>query len=148
MFEVNEILDLLRSGTDIATLAQQAADSLNAAQEKYKEEQEIIKRQKEEEERKYAHKRAAAVSLITDMAYYFFNYCPGMFKNRDEVEDFIASTDIDEIMTNLEEVAAAAVKFKQILGTEFNNPAQKTPKKPKKDFSDAIESFLKENNLF
>lgn len=148
MFEVNEILDLLRGGTDIATLAQQAADSLNAAQEKYKEEQEILKRQKEEEERKNARKRADALGLVTDMAYYFFNYCPGMFKDHAEVADFVASTDIDEVMVNLEELAAAAVKFKEILGTEFNGPAQKTPKKPKKDFSDAIESFLKENNLF
>lgn len=145
MFEVNEILELLRGGTDIATLAQQAADSLNAAQEKYKEEQEIIKRQKEEEERRYAHKRNAALSLITDMAYYFFNYCPGMFKDRAEVEDFIADTDLEEFMNGLEELAAAAVKFKDLLGTEFSNSVQK---EPDKSFSDAIETFLKENNLF
>lgn len=58
MFDVNEILSALRSGTDPDTLASQMADALNLANKTYKTEQEEAKKKAEAEAKRKAEEEA------------------------------------------------------------------------------------------
>lgn len=76
MFDVNEILAALRSGTSSDDLASQMADALNLANKTYKSEQEEAKKKAEAEAKRKAEEEAQKVAeekrhteMIADLGY-------------------------------------------------------------------------------
>ena len=159
MFDVNDILALLNDGADIAELAQQAADTLNAAQEAYREQQEAERKKKLAEEKLQKEKKEATSHLIADIAKYLYKYFPGFFTDLNEVNDFIMAVDVDETIKTFEEISKTAVMLKNVSNGENFQAAVKSilPPTEKKQthielaadhqLSKAIEAFLAENNL-
>lgn len=155
MFDVNDILALLNDGADIAELAQQAADTLNAAQEAYREQQEAKRKQKLAEEKFQKEKKDATRNLVSDIAQYLYRFYPGIFANAQEMNDFIIAVDLDETIKAFDELSKTAATLKDVL----ENKDFKTvfPPKEKKQthielaadhqLSKAIKEFLVENDL-
>lgn len=130
MFDVNEILIALRSGTSSDDLASQMADALNLANKTYKAELEEAKKKAEEAKRK--------ANDLTDIIDDLLNW----------IECYYSDVDIPE-NTNTREIAEEVINTVDTL-SKFSNYSisdSKTIKTVKKTADSMINDFLHELGL-
>lgn len=143
MFDVNDILARLAAGENIADIAQQAADALNEAKNKYdiqeqkRREEEALKKRREAELQKKKEQKALEIcNAIFDYGRVAF---PGVVAEGDATE-FMRTVSLKELCEALD----AGFGMMQDLGKveiALNSG-------DKKEAGDAIAKFLAENGLF
>ena len=143
MFDVNDIFVRLVAGEDIADIAQQAADALNEAKNRYdvqkqkqREEEELKKRREAELQKK---KEAKALEICNAIFEYGRIAFPDVVKE-DDAAEFARTVSLKELCEALD----AGFGMMQDLGKveiALNSG-------DKKEAGDAIAKFLAENGLF
>lgn len=146
MFDVNDILARLAAGEDIADIAQQAADALNEAKNRYdlqeqkrKEEERLKKQRAAEFQKKKEQKALEICNAIFDYGRIAF---PEIVKEGDAAE-FARTVPVKDLCETLD------LGFSTMKDLGILEEALKGPKKnDTKAAEDAIAKFLTENGLF
>jgi len=163
MFNKEDILAELAAGKSIEQIAQSAADALNAAKAAYDKQQEEERKRQEAEKLKKAQeekkkkeltlqKKNRITDLFTDLCDYFSDFYPELFNNNDFshfYNHFDPETWVNEIDNAIAEVKKIpGVAEKAQVSNDGRNWSVKLEGEDAKKAGDAIEKFLRENNLF
>ena len=163
MFNKEDILAELAAGKSIEQIAQSAADALNEAKAAYDKQQEEERKRQEAEKLKKAleekkkkeltlQKKNRMSDLFTGLCDYFSDFYPELFDDND-FSHFYAHFDpetwvkeIDNAISELKKIPGVAEKAQT--SNDGRNWSVKLEGEDAKKAGDAIEKFLRENNLF
>ena len=163
MFNKEDILAELAAGKSIEQIAQSAADALNAAKAAYDKQQEEERKRQEAENLKKAleekkkkeltlQKKNRINDLFTNICDYFSDFYPELFDDNDfshlythfDPETWVK--EIDNAISELKKIPGVAEKAQ--VSDDGRNWSVKLEGEDAKKAGDAIEKFLRENNLF
>lgn len=160
MFDSKDILARLQAGERIEDIAQSAADALNEAKAEFdraekerKAREEAERKAKEEAAKKAAlvqkRKENYAASIIDGLFDYLTEFHPG-FLAPDEIADFHNKFSAEHLSTAIDETVNAlrAIPSVEEALRKSQNATVKLTGDEAKQAEDAINKFLRENNLF
>lgn len=165
MFDINDIVVRLNAGEDIGKIAQEAADALNAAKERYDTEARERKEREERERREAAaraeqlqkQKRSYAMDIIEAFVEYALKFHPDFFESEADVDAFYDSIDRDLLVSAIDtafvDTTEAATQFEKDLQKAIEAvlpqgliPLEEAPQEIK-DKVNPILDFLAKNDL-
>ena len=154
MFSKEEILAELARGRSLEQIAQEAANALNEAKSQYERQkaEEEIKRRREEENRKKValQKEAKVKSIFGNIFDYMSEFYPEVFNEtdfNDFFREFEASKFVEAVDKTIDEIKSLPVVKKNVEQTPHGWKVKLEGEDAKKA-NDAIQKFLRENNLF
>lgn len=162
MFNIDEVLTELAAGKSIEEIAQNAADVLNAAKAQH-DKQEAERKAKEEAARKEEEKKRAAAlqkkrkansatAIMNSMFDFMDEFYPGFFSQKD-IADFHKGFDAEAFVDAIDETVKLVKELPSVdkalaEAGDRKTVSVKLTKEEEKELEDAIQKFLKENNLF
>lgn len=145
MYNVNDILAMLQNGESADTIAQNFADTLNAAIQKKKEEEE-----KQKKADAAAAIRSNKIADLTDILDYILDFIDEYYPElAADLDMEIETSDVEAIVDELDRTVPQVVSLTNSLKSIKTTPSPIVMKGTlcKDDFNSIMGDFFKKNNL-